>query len=87
MVWLYPTLRSHLKINYDESLLTTETIGKEPIKVIMAKAYKCTLTNNQQCALLNEIENNSKIVFHLGKSQLFFKNFTIPVFKNFQFLL
>ncbi|RWS20968.1 CCR4-NOT transcription complex subunit 11-like protein, partial [Leptotrombidium deliense] len=64
-VWLFPSELDELQLAWDTSLSLDNSVGAEA-KRLMNKAFKGSLTIQQQSQLLAEIEADPKLVFHLG---------------------
>lgn len=52
-------------VAYDVTMCVPNIAGQEA-RQLMAKAYKATLTIQQQQQLLTELENDNKLVYHIG---------------------
>lgn len=50
---------------YDVTMCIPNTTGQEA-RQLMTKAYKSTLSLQQQQQLLNELDNDQKLVYHIG---------------------
>lgn len=56
--------KEHL-IAYDVTMCVPNMAGQE-VRQLLTKAYKSALTLQQQQQLLTELENDSKLVYHIG---------------------
>ncbi|XP_044265183.1 CCR4-NOT transcription complex subunit 11 [Tribolium madens] len=65
MVWLNPTNIKEHTVAYDVTMCVPDTAGQEA-RLLMNKAYKSALSLQQQQQLLGELENDSKLVYHIG---------------------
>ncbi|CAH0550764.1 unnamed protein product [Brassicogethes aeneus] len=65
LVWLNPSWPKEHVIAYDSTMLVPDTAGLEA-KQLMSKAYKSALSLVQQQQLINELTNDSKLVYHIG---------------------
>lgn len=57
-------LKEHT-VAYDVTMCVPNLAGQEA-RQLMTKAYKATLNIPQQQQLLNELDNDSKLVYHIG---------------------
>ncbi|XP_017781648.1 PREDICTED: CCR4-NOT transcription complex subunit 11 [Nicrophorus vespilloides] len=64
-VWFNVSNPMQHTIAYDSSMCVPNMAGQEA-KSLMSKAYKTALTLQQQNHLLGELENDSKLVYHIG---------------------
>lgn len=60
-----PIDRSEYKIHYDASMCVSSG-GDAEAKRLMGKAFKETLSLPQQQHLLNQLDNDSRLVYHTG---------------------
>nr|XP_022913843.1 CCR4-NOT transcription complex subunit 11 [Onthophagus taurus] len=65
MVWLNIRNPKEHTIAYDTTMCVPNIAGQE-IRQLMNKAYKSALTIQQQQQLLTELQNDSKLVYHIG---------------------
>jgi hypothetical protein len=65
MVWLNSTNPKEHSVAYDVTMCVPDTAGQEARQLIN-KAYKAALSLQQQQQLLGELENDSKLVYHIG---------------------
>uniref|UniRef100_H2YS72 CCR4-NOT transcription complex subunit 11 n=1 Tax=Ciona savignyi TaxID=51511 RepID=H2YS72_CIOSA len=65
MVWMNPIDYSWLNFTWDTSMGQNINTGVE-VKRLMAKAFKNPLTVPQQNQLLQELNNDQKLVYHVG---------------------
>ncbi|KAK4885216.1 hypothetical protein RN001_001487 [Aquatica leii] len=64
-VWLNVTSPKEHTIAYDTTMCIPNMAGQEA-RQLMTKAYKAALSLQQQQQLLNELDNDSKLVYHIG---------------------
>lgn len=64
-MWLSVTSPNEHTIAYDTTMCVSNNTGQEARK-LMTKAYSGTLTLQQQQHLLAELDNDSKLVYHIG---------------------
>lgn len=60
-----PTNPREHTVSYDTTMCVPDT-GTQEARLLMAKAYKAALTLQQQNHLTSELENNDKLVYHIG---------------------
>lgn len=81
MVWLNPTTPKEHYVIYDNSMCVPDIVGYEA-RQLMNKAYKSALTLPQQQQLLTELENDSKLVYHVGLTpSKVSRTFFVPLLK------
>jgi len=66
MIWLNPP-NSHFKIEWDH-VMCAENTKEVELRQLMSKAFKGPLTLTQQQQLLNELDKDPKLVYHVGLS-------------------
>lgn len=59
-----PTVENH-EIAWDSNMCTTQSAGTE-VRRLMAKAFKSPLTLQQQDSLLEALNKDQKLVYHIG---------------------
>ncbi|KAK9751765.1 CCR4-NOT transcription complex subunit 11 [Popillia japonica] len=64
-VWMNVINRKEHIIAYDMTMCVPNMAGQE-VRQLLTKAYKSALTLQQQQQLLTELENDSKLVYHIG---------------------
>lgn len=65
LVWMNPTNPVQHKLAWDDAM--TKNINKTgEAKKLMQKAFKSTLTSTQQQQLLSQLNEDSKLVYHIG---------------------
>ncbi|XP_039273111.1 CCR4-NOT transcription complex subunit 11-like [Styela clava] len=65
LVWMNPTLPARHKFLWD-SQMTKNTNKAGEVRKLMTKAFKNPLTNGQQQQLLAQLNDDSKLVYHVG---------------------
>ncbi|XP_072762379.1 CCR4-NOT transcription complex subunit 11 [Anoplolepis gracilipes] len=65
IAWFNVTEPTQFTIEYDTSMCVSNCAGAEARK-LMGKAFKGVLTLPQQQHLVNELENDPKLVYHIG---------------------
>lgn len=65
MVWFNPTNIKEHTVAYDVTMCVPDPAGQEA-RQLMSKAYKSALSIPQQHQLVAELENDSKLVYHIG---------------------
>lgn len=65
IAWFNVTEPTQFTIEYDASMCVSNCAGAEARK-LMGKAFKGVLTLPQQQHLVNELENDPKLVYHIG---------------------
>lgn len=66
LIWLFPSELEELSLLWDTSIAFGSTSLGPEIKNLMTKAFKGSLTLQQQQTLQQELKNDPKIVVHLG---------------------
>ncbi|KAI4467936.1 hypothetical protein MML48_2g00007961 [Holotrichia oblita] len=64
-VWMNVINRKEHTVAYDMTMCVPNMAGQE-VRQLLTKAYKSALTLQQQQQLLTELENDSKLVYHIG---------------------
>lgn len=64
LVWMNPVVERH-DITWDASMCTTQSAGTE-VRRLMARAFKAALTLQQQDSLLDALNKDPKLVYHIG---------------------
>ncbi|KAB0804306.1 hypothetical protein PPYR_01277 [Photinus pyralis] len=64
-VWFNVTSPKEHTVAYDITMCVPNMAGQEA-RQLMTKAYKAALSLQQQQQLLNELDNDSKLVYHIG---------------------
>lgn len=67
LAWLIPVEQEEHTLLWDPTLCQSDTAGPEA-KRLMARAFKSTLTQQQQQQLLDELSADPKLVYHIGLS-------------------
>lgn len=67
LAWLTPVEQEEHSLLWDPTLCQSDTAGPEA-KRLMARAFKSTLTQQQQQQLLDELSADPKLVYHIGLS-------------------
>ncbi|KAL1432411.1 hypothetical protein MTO96_013170 [Rhipicephalus appendiculatus] len=67
LAWLIPVEQEEHSLLWDPTLCQSDTAGPEA-KRLMARAFKSTLTQQQQQQLLDELSADPKLVYHIGLS-------------------
>ncbi|KAF5303630.1 hypothetical protein FQA39_LY09877 [Lamprigera yunnana] len=68
-VWMNVISPKEHTIAYDTTMCIPNMAGQEA-RQLMTKAYKAALSLQQQQQLLNELDNDSKLVYHIGLTPL-----------------
>ncbi|XP_014215811.1 CCR4-NOT transcription complex subunit 11 [Copidosoma floridanum] len=63
--WMNMSEPNHFKLEYDTSMCASNCVGAEA-KRLMTKAYKGCLSISQQQYLVNALQKDSKLVYHIG---------------------
>lgn len=67
LAWLIPVEQEEHTLLWDPTLCQSDSAGPEA-KRLMARAFKSTLTQQQQQQLLDELSADPKLVYHIGLS-------------------
>ena len=65
VVWMNPANPARHKLAWD-TRMTKNTNKTGELKKLMVKAFKSTLSNSQQQQLLNQLNDDPKLVYHIG---------------------
>lgn len=66
LVWMIPTDSEH-KVIWDPAVCANSSAGAE-VRRLLVKATKGPLTLQQQQQILKQLENDPKLIYHVGLS-------------------
>lgn len=66
LVWMIPTETEH-KVTWDQGMCANSSAGAE-VRRLLVKATKGPLTPQQQQQILQQLEHDPKLIYHVGLS-------------------